>query len=584
MLAGLTGVLALALAPAAASGVTSTIPAGYDLFVTDPGTSFGFTGDFSVPAGFFDPASAPFSGTVDFRGEPIGEFGGHAVGDADTIVQRLEAAEPPATVPIEIVELNLASVEPITVQVGTGMQLWDVHVDLSPARPSHGSMTITKTGEEGGTFSSQLLVLPRFTFVRESDGATRTLDLGTSLPAGSAGEAAITLKATGVWRAGCVYPALAVAGLNDGFCPGLTEDGQKQLTVEEALLARHGVYPAQPAPDHFKCYRVGRTSFKTRSVSLADQFGASLITVKRPRTLCNPVQKNSERIVNPAAHLKCYAIQAGDFTPRDVLVANQFGSQELRVLAPKTLCLPSTKKLLSGKRLSLPRGDPSQLGDHYQCYSVSGSLEQRVVRLRDQFHVERVRVLRPIQLCNPVSKNGEPLLHPLRHLTCYAIEDVRRTVFSVRRVRVTNQFGVEVLRVIRPYSLCVPSTKTILPEQPPPEQPPTCSGAFTSAQGAQAGYQFTCTVAVVSFLLLVPSEITSFTPPAGLTCALHTTTTQNDSLVCQGAVPGGTPVTGTIQTSPDLGPELSGQLYVNTDAHTQYGPFQLTGPPPGGNQ
>ena len=85
---------------------------------------------------------------------------------------------------------------------------------------------------------------------------------------------------------------------------------------------------------------------------------------------------------------------------------------------------------------------------------------QRTVSLHDQFEIERAKVLRPVSLCAPVEKKGVPIADSVTHLTCYAIQDLSRNVKpGGRLVVVRNQFGVETLTVVRPQTLCVPSTK-----------------------------------------------------------------------------------------------------------------------------
>src|SRR3990170_2822469 len=79
--------------PAAAS---AQVPAGFDLFETDPAsTQFHFQGPGTIPADFFAPGSDPFTGNVNFGGVPLETFNGLGTGDADTVVQRPVAANPP---------------------------------------------------------------------------------------------------------------------------------------------------------------------------------------------------------------------------------------------------------------------------------------------------------------------------------------------------------------------------------------------------------------------------------------------------------------------------------------------------------
>jgi hypothetical protein len=102
------------------------VHAGYDLFETESAElGFGqpnpppYPDSPTLPADLFGPGSDPFTGTVEFKGVPIGAFGAFSgLGSTDTIVQRLQPdAEPPFpdTIDIEIVRLELVSVAPITV-------------------------------------------------------------------------------------------------------------------------------------------------------------------------------------------------------------------------------------------------------------------------------------------------------------------------------------------------------------------------------------------------------------------------------------------------------------------------------------
>jgi hypothetical protein len=467
--AHLTGFAAVAVAALLlAAPAVANVPAGFDLFETDPEqTVFRFQDSTAIPANFFDQGSQPFTGAVNFGGEPVGLFQGKDVGDADTIVHRLQnavlAAPFPAQafVPIELVSLNLVSVQPITVTVNGQPQDWGVSAVASPVRPSQGDIRILQTAPEGGAFDSALQVYPKFTFRRLSDGAVKTLDAGELFPPGSQGAQELILRANAVpWRDGCAPPALAVPGLNDGFCPAFTPAKQKQLAIEEARLAKHGIRPAQPRLEHFHCYELGRTAV-SRSVSLQDQFGATKAKATRLVSLCNPTQKNRERFTNRIAHLACYAITEKAVKRPDVAVRNQYGFDRLVLGKAQRLCLPSLKTKPSvTKRPAVRAGT---LTDHFKCYSARSPnrFTARPATLRDQFGRRQVRVLRPALLCAPVQKNKTPAQHPVRHLVCYAVRDP--ATFKHGPVKVFNQFGVRKVRVLAPSGVCVPSLKLKLP-------------------------------------------------------------------------------------------------------------------------
>jgi len=94
--------------------------------------------------------------------------------------------------------------------------------------------------------------------------------------------------------------------------------------------------------DHFKCYTAEGDSVN-QIVDLQDQFDIEPdVLVAKPKLFCNPVDKNSEGILNPAAHLTCYKIN-DDGVKRNVFVENQFGVQTLKVGKPELLCVPSQK-------------------------------------------------------------------------------------------------------------------------------------------------------------------------------------------------------------------------------------------------
>lgn len=100
-----------------------TVLAGFDYFITQPGTY----------------ADIPTLGVVDFLGSPISANG------ADTIVQRLNDVTLSGTTPVQVIALSLVSVS------GLGT----IYIGLDPAQLANdtGSMTISGTAA-GGTFTS----------------------------------------------------------------------------------------------------------------------------------------------------------------------------------------------------------------------------------------------------------------------------------------------------------------------------------------------------------------------------------------------------------------------------------------------
>ena len=81
--------------------------------------------------------------------------------------------------------------------------------------------------------------------------------------------------------------------------------------------------------------------------TVADQFNspAKVFDVKKPRHLCNPVDKNGESVKNANAHLVCYQMKGAKGQPRhvrrNVFVNNQFGPETMTTIKERELCVPS---------------------------------------------------------------------------------------------------------------------------------------------------------------------------------------------------------------------------------------------------
>jgi hypothetical protein len=239
---------------------------------------------------------------------------------------------------------------------------------------------------------------------------------------------------------------------------------------------------ARPVLDHFTCYTAkGAPLHHKRPVLLRDQFEREWVVLGPPASLCNPASTVHVKAVHPRAHLTCYRIRNAKRDPnggvdvqRTVIVTNEFGKQRLTVTKALTLCLPSSKSLTRHDP-----GPPPRRLDHFKCYAASGHpLQPRRMVVLDQFGKRVIVVERPVELCNPVSKNHGRILHPRAHLVCYA---ARPQTFVGRTVTVRNQFGRERLGVGAFSTYCVPSHKRLLlPDLtvaiPHTQIPVTCTG------------------------------------------------------------------------------------------------------------
>jgi len=212
---------------------------GFDIFETSsPNSSLSM----GIPSSFFEPGSDPFSGRVEFKGEPLNP---PVFGTADTIVERKESAilQGPDfndTIPIEIVALSLVSTNPITVTYNgnASSKLWGVKVVISPSKPSNGSMKIKLNNPQGGTFNSEFFVQPKFIFERLNDNEIREFDTGSEQPP-------YGLNANGTpWQFEPCHPeVLRVPNFTSNFCPSSTNLG-RVLTDLTGLNAQHSIKPA----------------------------------------------------------------------------------------------------------------------------------------------------------------------------------------------------------------------------------------------------------------------------------------------------------------------------------------------------
>jgi hypothetical protein len=129
----------------AAGHATSVVNPGYDLFTTRTGTEFDFAGFAGL-------------GLLELEGRHLGSFdfggGPELLPNTDTIVRRLQQATASSpTIDIEIVALQLQSVDPVDIGNGPEFILIDLETPIS------GQMTINGLGTEGdphGTFDSSL--------------------------------------------------------------------------------------------------------------------------------------------------------------------------------------------------------------------------------------------------------------------------------------------------------------------------------------------------------------------------------------------------------------------------------------------
>jgi len=169
-------ILAMALLAVSAFAKDGIAP-GFDLWKTvGEGKTYMDFSQNPVPAGFFFDGSAAFTGSVAFVGAPLATQPVNALGGADTIVERLDAAyfneQGTAVSGLRIKALSLVSAEPIEVDGSK----WDLFVGLTETQPIT-EITYFRDTETTGRFHADLVVNVRLTFQhRVNKKLTYTLD------------------------------------------------------------------------------------------------------------------------------------------------------------------------------------------------------------------------------------------------------------------------------------------------------------------------------------------------------------------------------------------------------------------------
>jgi hypothetical protein len=158
---------------------------GIDVWrTTDDGSTFVDFAKTPIPAGFFCPGSAAFTGRVAFQGEPVVTGTPGALGAADTIVQRLDDAvfnkRGVAVTRIQFRALSLKSLAPIETACGK----FTATARLNGAQPTT-QMVITRDGEKGGRFSAPLAlnVMVSFKPVGQVGGEALEIPVAVRFPA-----------------------------------------------------------------------------------------------------------------------------------------------------------------------------------------------------------------------------------------------------------------------------------------------------------------------------------------------------------------------------------------------------------------
>ncbi len=161
-------ILALAVPAFAADRV---IASGIDLWRTPgDGTSFADFSKEPIPAGFFCSGSPAFTGRIVMKGIPIASSQPGGLGNADTIVQRLDKATfNKRGVATTRIQMRAMQFEGLTL-IKTSCGVFKAFVQLDGEQPIT-RMEIVRDNEKGGRFSAPISVNVKFSF-KPVDGET----------------------------------------------------------------------------------------------------------------------------------------------------------------------------------------------------------------------------------------------------------------------------------------------------------------------------------------------------------------------------------------------------------------------------
>jgi hypothetical protein len=173
-------VLCLAIAiPATAAD--RAVRSGIDIWSTkaDGRTHYDFAGD-PIPAGFFCPNSAPFSDIIFFKGSPIATDVPGALGNTDTIVQRLDDAvfnkRGVAVTRIQLRALSLVSMVPVKTSCGQ----FHVKAFLDGDQPIT-TMRIIRETPTSGSYIAPLALNVKMVFTPADNQFSRPRELRKSI-------------------------------------------------------------------------------------------------------------------------------------------------------------------------------------------------------------------------------------------------------------------------------------------------------------------------------------------------------------------------------------------------------------------
>ncbi len=256
------------------------------------------------------------------------------------------------------------------------------------------------------------------------------------------------------------------------FNDGLDNDGDGGIDLFDLHCTTASRSTEGPsAGDSYLCYRTRQdftaADYTPVQAMLTDEFESNVsVEARKPTSLCLAGRLDGAPAVEGEAHLRAYDIRESSgghsHTPRT----------ELRYeggLAPLFLDTRSPERLLVPVTVRLDGGgpdDPSQVIDHYKCYSTRTPQTQpryfpskALVQFSDALESRTYTLKRPGRLCTPVAVDGSVIKTPGRHLLCYRAKAAK---FSHRHVSVTgiqSEDGLfsDVVSTVSEEEICIPS-------------------------------------------------------------------------------------------------------------------------------
>jgi hypothetical protein len=103
--------------------------------------------------------------------------------------------------------------------------------------------------------------------------------------------------------------------------------------------------PVGVDPEHYLCYPPTQAVPFAQAVELDDQFRRDLkLSTIRVAFLCNPVQKDNQRLADRISHLVCYLLSTNSPVNQAVETDNQFATHRFTAGVARLLCVPSLKR------------------------------------------------------------------------------------------------------------------------------------------------------------------------------------------------------------------------------------------------